>query len=207
MTSRSGERHLGQKRPEAKLTIFLRLIDKPTIPKSVSAIWRDLSTCLTRVQPSLSPGRKKFGDSASGDRQMNIVNRTEVWRDFSPNPPADSRAIEEFEARSSVQLPQDYVRFSAKDERRRRRGRSSRAACIWLKWRRRGIWVRLAYRYQGSRGPTLYCDGLERLDPRCADLRCLLGGNIQIWPKHPIRKQAVLVNIYGDLGLEQKVAH
>lgn len=45
---------------------------------------------------------------------MSILNTTEVWREFSANPPADSRAIKEFEALSHVQLPQDYVCFLRK---------------------------------------------------------------------------------------------
>ncbi len=45
---------------------------------------------------------------------MSILDRTEVWREFSANPPADQQAIEEFEAQVRIQLPHDYVSFLRK---------------------------------------------------------------------------------------------
>jgi len=45
---------------------------------------------------------------------MSFFDKSEIWREFSANPPAHLQAIEKFEAESRIQLPQDYVCFLQK---------------------------------------------------------------------------------------------
>jgi cell wall assembly regulator SMI1 len=42
---------------------------------------------------------------------MNILDRPEMWLEFSANPPANRDAIDKFESDSHIKLPKDYKQF------------------------------------------------------------------------------------------------
>ena len=42
---------------------------------------------------------------------MNILDRPDVWREFSANSPANRQAIDKFESDSHFKLPKDYEQF------------------------------------------------------------------------------------------------
>ncbi len=42
---------------------------------------------------------------------MNILNKQEMWLEFSANPPATRQEIDKFESDSHIKLPKDYEHF------------------------------------------------------------------------------------------------
>jgi hypothetical protein len=42
---------------------------------------------------------------------MTILDKPDLWREFSANPPLSRQAIEQFEAEANIRLPCDYAQF------------------------------------------------------------------------------------------------
>jgi SMI1 / KNR4 family (SUKH-1) len=71
---------------------------------------------VVEIHIAASTDQAKTIDHPSLDQKskMSLLNKPEMWRDFSANPPLGPQAIDEFEVESNIRLPDDYASFLQK---------------------------------------------------------------------------------------------